>query len=93
MAESRDVKDAMIQLGGLYGENGVQIINDASTHYGYYAGFQTLTSSVQLDIYTGLTDTASTISAFVFDKHATIPCYTTSVALSTGCVIMYYYST
>ena len=83
----------MLQIGALFGENGVQIINDNTTHYGYYAGFQTLTSSVQLDMYNGLTDTASTISAFVFDKHATIQCYTTLVALSTGCVMMYYLST
>lgn len=93
MAESGDVLRNVLQIGALYGENGVQVINDNSTHYGEYAGFQTLTSSVQLDIYTGLTDTASTISAFVFDKHATISCYTTSIALSTGCVIMYYLST
>lgn len=93
MAESKDALNSFLQDGGMNGWRGCQIINDTSTHYGEYAGFKTLTSSVQLSIYTGLTDTASTISAFVFDNNIDFQCYTTSIALSTGTVMMFYIST
>ena len=90
MAESHDSLQAIMQLGGLNGSKGAVIYADTSTHYGYFAGFKTISTGAVIDLYGGVTDTGGVLPSTFLPSGFVFPCYSTMIALTSGTVMVFY---